>query len=204
MRRLALVLAAVLAAAPLCASAQGVPQLYQASYELESAKQYDAALGVLEKMPEAEQETYAFRLRLGWLSYLAGRHGPAVEAYRAAVRLAPDAVEPRLGLMLPLMALRRWQDTEKVAQEVLRRDPGSYLAQSRLAWALYNLGRYAEAEARYRKVVAAYPADVDMRSGLGWSLLKQGKRAEAAAAFKAALHLSPRLASALEGSAAAR
>ena len=187
------------------ASAQeGVPQLYQASYELEAARQYGPALDALARMPDAEKKTYVWQLRTGWLSYLAGQYDPAIAAYRKAVALAPDAVEPRLGLMLPLMAQRRWKDAEVAGREVLRRDPGSYLGQSRLAFALYNLGRYPEAEAMYRKVLAAYPSDVEMRAGLGWSLLKQGKREAAVAAFKDVLRVSPRQASALAGMAAAK
>nr|MBK7065940.1 hypothetical protein [Deltaproteobacteria bacterium] len=40
------------------------------------------------------------------------------------------------------MALRRWQETEQRAREVLRLDADNYLASRRLALALYQLGRF--------------------------------------------------------------
>ena len=162
------------------------------------------ALGTLRGVPANEQATYVFELRRAWLRYLTGRHEAAITGYMKAINWEPGAVEPRLGIMLPLMAMRRWQDVQRAAQQVLRLEPKSYLGISRLAFALYNLGRYADAEKRYRQALAAYPSDVEMRSGLGWCLLQTGDRKGATIQFDKVLAIAPRHASAAAGARAAQ
>lgn len=186
------------------AAAQTAPELYQRSYEQEALGAWPAALATLEQMPSQERASYTWALRRAWLSYLAGDFDRSIAAYDEAIRRSPEAIEPRLGKMLPLLAVRRWVDAERVGVEVLAKDPGSYLARSRTAWARYNLGRYGEAEQLYRGLVADYPSDVEMRAGLGWCLVKLGRKREAAEQFDAVLHVSPRHPSALDGRAAAR
>jgi len=181
----------------------GTARRYQRSYEMEAAGQAAAAAKELRRCPAAAQGTYFFQLRLGWLLYLAADHAGAIRAYRRAAALEPRALEPILGLTLPQLALRRWQDAAATARAVLRKDAKSYLAQSRLAWALFNLGRFAESERVYVRVLELYPADLEMRSGLGWALLKQGKTAAALKTFRAVLAVSPKNRSAHDGAAAA-
>lgn len=113
--------------------------------------------------------------------------------------LAPQAIEPRLGIMLPQLALHRWADAEMIAKEVLKVDPASYLGTLRLAFVYYNQHRYAESTVLYRKLRDLYPSDTDVRSGLAWGLLKSGKPQEAAREFQDLLLISPRLATAREG-----
>ena len=136
--------------------------------------------------------------------YLLGRHWDSIEAYRAAIKLEPKAVEPRLGLMLPEMALLLWLDAIATGKTVVELDPLNYLANSRMAWANYSLGRYAQAERLYRTLLGAYPSDYEMRAGLGWSLLKQGKYGAAASEFDAVLTIVPDYLAAQEGRKAAQ
>jgi tetratricopeptide (TPR) repeat protein len=184
------------------ARAQDAPTQWQQSYDLELEGKMQDSLSALERVP-APQQTYVFHFRRGWLLLLLGRYADSIAAYERASALSPAAVECQVGLMLPQMALRRWVDVEKTALSVLQRDPASYLASSRLAWAYYNLGRWADAAAVYRRVLAAYPSDVEMRVGLGWSLLKQGKAAEAAVELRQVLEIAPRHKTAREGLQAA-
>lgn len=176
-----------------------VGEIYQRSYDHEATQQYDAALVGLEKMPAAEKASYPYLLRRAWLLYTNGRHAEAVAAYDAAIAKAPDGIEAQLGKTLPLMALRRWADVEKAARKVLASSPHHYLAESRLAWALYNLGRFSEALDAYKALAALYPADVEMQAGVGWALLKLGRKADAAASFRRVLELAPRHPTAREG-----
>jgi tetratricopeptide (TPR) repeat protein len=171
-------------------------RFYQESYAREQVSDFAGAIAVLERASKASQESYFHQLRLGWLRYLAGEHGDSVAAYERAVALEPAAVEPYLGLLLPQLAGRAWLPAEKTARAALERDPGSYLARSRLAWVLFSQGRHAEAEGVYRGVLALYPADLEMRSGLGWALLRQGKHRDAEAELRRVLAVSPGYASA--------
>ena len=186
---LATVAAVLLAATPLDAG-KGA-SAYQRSYELEAAGNYQGAIDALMRAPSNEQSRYVFQLRLGWLNYLAGRLDRSIQSYRRAVGQAPAAIEPRLGLMLPLMAARRWLEAGRVGREVLDRDPKSYLARSRLAFASYSAGRYDEAASLYASVLADYPADAEMLVGLGWAQLKAGKRTEATRTFRAVVSFAP-------------
>ena len=176
-----------------------VPEKYQRSYDAEALGDYAGALSALEGMPLSEQSSYVFHLRQGWLRYLSGDYEASISAYERAIRANPAAVEARLGLQLPQMALRRWLDVEVATWELLEIDPMNYLARRRLALALYNLGRYAEAEAIYRAVLESYPSDVEVEAGLGWSLLMQGNATGAAEVFTHVLWVAPNQASGLEG-----
>lgn len=176
--------------------------LYSQSYALEAKGEYDAAIRVLDGLPKANQ-TYVYRLRRGWLLYLAGRNFDAMEDYRRASALEPDAIEPLLGLMLPQMALKLWLDTRATGQLVLRHDPHNYTAHARMAWASYSLGRWDEAATHYRHNLALHPADVEMRAGLAWCLLQAGDKLAAAREFRAVLEIAPLHATATAGLAAA-
>jgi tetratricopeptide (TPR) repeat protein len=191
--------AALLLSASGQARGETAPEHYQRSYELETAGRSRDALKALHEIPPRSRDTYMYELREGWLKYLTGDHRGAVISYRRAIKRAPGAVEPRLGLMLPLMGLRLWQQVEREARAVLKQAPGNYLAESRLAFTCYNLGRYPEAERRYRQLVKLYPGDVDMKTGLAWTLCRQGKTREAAAIFREVLGYSPKNSSARAG-----
>jgi tetratricopeptide (TPR) repeat protein len=183
-------LAALLAVAAPAAAQDEHADLYRQSYAAEARGDYNLAYDVLTRLGPAGG-TYLAQLRKGWLHYLAGRHAQAAEAYVKAVALQPSAVEPRLGAMLPLMALRRWQDAQRVGEEALALAPGDFTALSRLAWIHYNQGRFAEAEPLYRRALAAFPASADVRTGHGWTLLKLGRFKEAREAFEAVLAYAP-------------
>lgn len=178
-------LVCLVAAAPARAATSPLAQ----SYADEQAGKLAEALAALDRAPD--RGGYVTVLRRGWLLYRLGRHVESVDAYANAIAAAPRALEPRLGILLPLLAERRWVDAQKHARAALRLDADNYLATLRLAWASYQLGQYGEAQALYRKLCDLYPADADARSGLGWSLLKLGKRADARAQLEKLLELAP-------------
>ncbi|HVT06359.1 MAG TPA: tetratricopeptide repeat protein [Polyangia bacterium] len=174
-------------------------RVYQRSYDEEAAGRFAQALSALGALGGPEQAGYLAHLRRGWLLYRLGRYAESVAAYRQALALERDSLEARLGCLMPQMALRDWAAVEQGARAALERDPASYLAGLRLAFAVYSTGRFAEAEGLYRRVVARYPSDADARAGLGWSLLRQGKRPEAREQFLQAARVAPRSALVLEG-----
>jgi len=189
---------------PAAALGSSATILYQQSYELESAGMYAASLERVEQLATLGEDDYLFHLRRGWLLYLNARYVDALEAYGVATQRAPKSVEALLGQTLPLMALRRWSETEQVCSEILTRAPGNYLGGSRRAFALFSSGRFAEAQEAYRAVLEHYPSDTDMQSGLGWTLLRLGQTEQARAAFEAVLRTTPGHVSAGQGLAELR
>jgi tetratricopeptide (TPR) repeat protein len=177
----------------------GAGDQFQRSYDAEAVGKPQDALTALDSLPAPQHDGYVAQLRRGWLLYKLGKFAEASDAYAKAVALEPRSVEARVGALLPAMALRRWADVEAGAREAVKLDPGNYLANLRMAFAVYNLGRYPEAVTLYRKLLEGYPSDVEVRSGLGWSLLKAGKGVEAAAEFRAVLDVAPRNTLAAEG-----
>jgi tetratricopeptide (TPR) repeat protein len=170
--------------------ARATPEIWRRSYALEAQGDNRGALEALEALPAAERAGYLYALRHGWLLYLAGRYDDAVTAYRAAGAASPNAIEAPLGELLPLMALRRWQDAETRARAILRTDPANYLATRRLALIQYNLGRFDAALQSYRAVADRYPGDLEMLTGIGWCELRRGHRDDALTAFRAVLAVS--------------
>jgi tetratricopeptide (TPR) repeat protein len=178
------------------------PSYFQESYDQEAMGHNQEALAALDKLSPEKNGSYVALLRRGWLHYRLGKNGPAVEAYTKAIAMAPKAVEPRLGILLPLMADKQWAPVEKQAREVLKLDPESYLGTLRLAFALYSQNKLAEALSLYQKLVDGYPSDTEARSGLGWTLFKLHKTKEATAVFRALLDFSPKNVLAQQGLAA--
>lgn len=182
----ALVLAGVLAWCPLSASAadaSAIPELFESSFNNESQGEIGRALNDVLEILRISPDHYIGNLRAGWLYYLKGRYVDAITFYRKSAKLAPKAIEPKLGLMLPLMAAKRWEESEKVGKAVQKRAPENYQASSRLAFIAFSVGDYKLAETRYRGVLANYPSDIEMKLGLAWTLARQARKAEARAVF---------------------
>jgi tetratricopeptide (TPR) repeat protein len=198
-----LAVAVVLALSAVAPRAVASPEVWRRSYALEARGDARGALAALETLPPGDRGTYLYALRRAWLLYSQGRHDDAVGAYRQAEAAAPSAIEPRVGELLPLLALRRWGEAEQRARAVLQVDPGNYLATRRLALALYQLGRFDDARQAYQQVLTRYPGDLEMMTGVGWCEARRGRRDDAAAAFRAVLAVSPDDASAAAGLAAA-
>lgn len=194
--------ASLLGAAPRFAHASDPAAAFQRSYEQEAAGQYRDALASLDAFAPNERDAYVFALRRAWLLYLAGDHKPAISAYDHAGSLAPKAIEPLLGKLLPQMALRRWRAAVSTARRVLQRAPKNDHARQRLAFSLYNLGQFEGSRRRYAELLAEYPSKVELRAGLGWCLLRLGRSAQAATEFAAVLAVAPKHASAAQGLAA--
>ena len=164
---------------------------WQASYAAETAGNFEQALSALADLPAPHSTSYLSSYRRGWLQYRLGRFTESVAAYNSAVLIAPNSVEARVALLVPLMAQSRWNEVAAGAEEVLKRDPENYLALQRLAYAKFSTRHFPEAEHLYRRLVAAYPSDIEMRASLGWAVLRMGNHKQAASLFAEVLEVSP-------------
>ena len=81
------------------------------------------------------RQDYRLQLRLGWLSFTAGRHASAARHYRRALKLSPDSRDARHGLAWALLRLGRKANARAQFQRVLDRWPDNTLARQGLAQA---------------------------------------------------------------------
>lgn len=193
-----LVLITAFLAAPAAAQSDAAEQ-FESSFAHEARGDYAAALGGVRAILRAEPGNYTATLRAGWLHYLRTEYEESAAWYRKAVALAPSAIEPKLGLMLPLMAALRWKEAETAAVEVLKASPQNFLANSRLAFILFSQGRYTQAKSEYQKMIDLYPGDLDMQLGLAWTLQRMGDKKGAGEWFTKILRVRRTNTGALEG-----
>jgi tetratricopeptide (TPR) repeat protein len=168
-----------------------VGDLFRKSYRAEAENRPAESLDVMRTIRDRAGDSYFVHVRTGWVAYLAGRYAESEEAYRRAMAAQPKAIEPKLGLTLPLLAGKKWRELARVSKDVISLDPKSNVARARLAHAYYSLGNYPDAGTVYRSLMADYPAELDHQTGLGWSLAKMGRIKEAKQLFTSVLAVSP-------------
>ncbi len=156
------------------AATKSANELYAESYALEAKGLFADAIKPAEIILAAG-ETFDIRLRLGWLNYNALKHEKSLENYLRALELSPTSVDARLGIMLPLMALERWQDALVYGENLLADDGNNMWANRYTALVYYMLERYQDAEALYEKSLEITPDNALMMLGLGLSLVSQNK-----------------------------
>ncbi|MEW6664459.1 MAG: tetratricopeptide repeat protein [Thermodesulfobacteriota bacterium] len=172
---------------------------FEESFSHEAVARYEASLNSVLKILRVDQKNYLATLRAGWLNYLRGDQGSSEKYYRKTIDLAPAAVEPRLGLLLPLIAAKKWTEAEACARAALRIDGKNYTAMSKLAYSLFNREKYEEARTLYQGVLDNYPSDTEMKLGLAWTHQRLGKKDEARRYFREVLEVYRGNQSALQG-----
>jgi tetratricopeptide (TPR) repeat protein len=170
---------------------------FRASYEREAAKDYQGAVKVLRDV--YDEKSYEINLRLGWLTYMSGNHTESINYYKRALSLMPYAVEPRLGIVNPLLAMGNISEAESQLSKVLEITPNYSVAIFRLGLIYYNRGDYDLARKNFEKVVNLWPFDYDALTMLGWAYYRLNNVREAQVLFEKALLNSPDGESAQEG-----
>jgi len=166
-------------------------QSYYSSYRYEKSQNYADAIKALLVVQKADPQDYTVNLRLGWLYHLAGKYANARLHYQKAVSAAPRSIEAKLGYMLPLLAQNRYEQVETVARQVLKRDPGNYYANLRLAYALRMQKKLELALNVVRAMVEFYPTDVSFLTEFGLIKAALGYRHSARRIFSDVLILDP-------------
>ncbi|MCE9606412.1 MAG: hypothetical protein K8U03_16075 [Planctomycetia bacterium] len=131
------------------------------SLTLEKELKYDEAILALTAVRKA---SYLVNLRLGWLHYLKADYTTSKQFYQAAMRMAPKAIEPRLGVTLPMLAELRYAEVEGVSRAILTLDANNYTGSLRLTTALRLQGKYRPARELNAAILELYPTDVTFLS----------------------------------------
>ena len=164
-RRLALALGLMLLGANIAPAAQTAADLANdataKSIALEKEQKYDEAIVALTAI---RKPSYLVNLRLGWLYYLKADYTNSKQFYQMAMRMAPKAVEPRLGITLPLLAEQRYAEVEGIARAILSLDANNYTGSLRLATSLRLQAKYRPAREVNAVMLELYPTDVTFLS----------------------------------------
>lgn len=161
---------------------------WQESYRLEGLFQYDAALNALNS---ASSDNELVLLRRGWLYYLKGSHSKAIDYYQKAISKNGKSLDARLGIILPLMAQRRWREAASNANKVLEVAPWNYHAHVRLMATEEALKQWSVLQKHAQSVTERYPTDVDAFVFLARSYRQLGNDNAATEAYKKVLELVP-------------
>ncbi|MGI8982462.1 MAG: tetratricopeptide repeat protein [Pirellulaceae bacterium] len=111
-----------------------------------------ASLGQKEKAREHLEAVSRFdpdepygEAMLGWLAYLDGRHGEALEHYRRAEEMEPRNVKVKNNRGLAHLGAGQWEEAEASFTKVLALDPKHSGAYQGLSHSLRRQGQHAEA-----------------------------------------------------------
>lgn len=176
---------------------QKVIKGFQDSYLHEASG--NLAEAILDLKNIYQEDSYPINLRLGWLTYSSGMFTESTSYYNKAVALRPYAVEPRLGLVLPLAALGNWDAVIAQYDKILKIMPNFSIVLHRLGLIYYGQKDYQKAEGYFEKVVNLYPFDYNGLVMLAWTEYHLKKYRQAKVLFNTALMHTPTGASALEG-----
>jgi tetratricopeptide (TPR) repeat protein len=191
MKRTSSLLAIVATAILQCASARAQESVWQSSYQFESAGKYNEAIFALESVPVNGPDAELKLLRRGWLFYQAGKFDESIREYRLAIERNGRSIDARLGLLLPMLASKRWREAEQTGRAALDLAPHHYTASVRLAIAQEGMQDWPALTRTAATLVADYPSDATAYTYLARANAWQGKRAEATVAYSAVLARYP-------------
>ncbi|MCK5217978.1 tetratricopeptide repeat protein [bacterium] len=175
---------------------QEIKDAYYQSYHYERIQDYTKSVQAIKKVFKTYPKSYTINLRLGWLYYLKKNYANAIYHYEKAIQLAPGAVEPKLGYMLPLLAQEKYEKVETLAHKVLAIDPLNYYGNLRLSIALRHQKKFDLDEKEIRKMLLLYPTNVAFLTEMALIKSAQGKKKSALNIFGDIIILDPDNASA--------
>lgn len=170
---------------------------FKKSYTYEKSGDFKKAVEELKKV--YDEGSYEINLRLGWLNYQAGVFTESVAHYQKAVNLMPYSEEAKFGLILPKVAIGKWDEVISLYQKILANSPSNTVACYRLGLIYYGKKDYDQAYKYFEKVVNLYPFDYDGMIMFAWTNFQMGKLREAKVLFNKVLLFSPEDKSANEG-----
>jgi tetratricopeptide (TPR) repeat protein len=178
---------------------------YRLAENLEKAGRLAEAADVLRPLVEQYPDDYLPLMTLGKVLGARGDYGRAEPLLRAALRLAPDRVQPHYYLSLILLkegeqlagagqeprARACFQESADLARQALAVTPDYGLAHMCLGVSLKHLGRQDQALAALREAVRCNPEAPEFHYDLSEALAEAGQKAEARQHLQRALDLAP-------------
>lgn len=158
-------------------------KLFESSFAYEVNGDLDRAINDTIQILRVDPNNYIALLRSAWLYYSNARYSDAIAYYTKAAKINPGAIEPKIGVTLPQMALGNWEAAATAAKAAISLAPKDYTVRIRLAYISYMRGAYQESAALYASLLRHYPSDMDVKLGLAWAYYKLGNKAQAKKLF---------------------
>ena len=175
----------------------GFQKAFSESYTYEYNAEFSNAINALKSV--YQDDSYCLNLRLGWLSYQAGKFTESISFYNKAISLMPYAEEPKFGLIYPKAALGKWDDIINLYREIIKISPNNTKANYRLGLIYYERKDYKTALPFFKLVSELYPFEYDGILMYAWASYQLGKTRQAKVLFQKVLLISPTDVSAQEG-----
>lgn len=176
------------------ANAKMAETIWSKSYAFEAQGRYFEAESGLDLMLGDKVKVKARELallRLGWLKYLQKDYSASISYYITAMKLNPQSLQAKIGILLPLQAQERWHECELYAKKAIDDDSWNYDAHINLMYCQQGLFKWNQIEKQASTVVIRYPASVMPYLYLARAQHQLNKKNEAAESYMSVLRLSP-------------
>jgi tetratricopeptide (TPR) repeat protein len=139
-------------------------------------------------------QSVEIQLQLGNMLFGEGRYQESLEAYKNAVRVAPqDQMRPaRVGVILSSLRVAEFETARQEAEKLIQESPRAPESLALYGDALWSSGLFEQAEAKYQDALASTPELARGLHGLARSLAARDQLDEAMIKAQAALKLAPR------------
>jgi tetratricopeptide (TPR) repeat protein len=102
------------------------------SYKHELAKEYKEAIDVIAPYLKKKEDIELANMRVAWLEYLKGSYNSSINGYEKALSINPNSIDAKLGVVLPLMAQKRYREARRQLNHLIKTSPWNYTAHQRL------------------------------------------------------------------------
>ena len=134
-------------------------EFYDRASKLAEAKDYKAAIEEL-KLAIAEYPKFVNAYnQIGVLHLQLNELEPADEAFKAALKIRPEAYEPLINRSVTLFRMSRFEDAESILRKTLKINAESAVAYYYLGRTLNKTGRLEEAEVAYLNCIKNSPGE---------------------------------------------
>jgi tetratricopeptide (TPR) repeat protein len=145
---------------------------------------------------QVTKNNYLAYNNLGFYLWGKGKVEPAIENYRAALKIQPNYEDALNNLGYALASQKKYPEAIQLYEAALRVRPNHPEVHNNLGNALSEVGRIDEAITNYLLVLKQNPEHADAHNNLGIALAMKGKLDEAIPHFREALRWKPSYASA--------
>ncbi|MCP5169562.1 MAG: tetratricopeptide repeat protein [Hahellaceae bacterium] len=163
---------------------------WQLSYNKEYSGDLGGAMIVLEPYLKQKETRELTLLRYGWLLYSQQNYNDSADYYLNALRMNTLSVEARMGLMLNLMAQKRWSEAMRYGQQVLSFSD-NYLTQIRMLSCEEGLRDWSALRKRAQALISRYPTDAQAWVYLARAENWEGNINDSLRAYRQVVRLSP-------------